>query len=268
MGELDGRVALVTGAGRLRGIGRATAMALAAIGADVVVTGTGRDPATFPEDEKQIGWRDIESTADQVREQGRRALTWVGDISQAADVDRLVNQTMQTFGRVDVLVNNAAYPRGNDRIPLSELDEAIWHRVLEIKLTGAFLLCKRIVPIMLTQQWGRIINLSSVFGKRGAPNTAAYCTANFGIQGFTQSLAMEVARQGITVNAVCPGVVDTARMDVLGREEIWQQQLESVPMGRSASDEEVAGLIGFLCTPAAAYMTGQSINIDGGVAMW
>lgn len=268
MAELEGRVALVTGAGRLRGIGRATAVALAAMGADVVVTGTGRDPATFPEDEKQVGWRDIDSTAAQILAHGRRPLTWVGDISRATEVNRLVEQTMQTFGRIDVLVNNAAYPRGNDRVPLPELDEAIWRKVLDIKLTGAFLLCKRIVPIMVEQRWGRIINLSSVLGKRGVPNTAAYCTANFGIQGFTQALAMEVARQGITVNAVCPGTIDTARMDVLGRDEVWQQQLEHIPMGRAASDGEVAGLIAFLCSAAATYMTGQSINIDGGVAMW
>jgi 3-oxoacyl-[acyl-carrier protein] reductase len=268
MGALDGRVALVTGAGRLRGIGRATAVALAEMGADVVVTGTGRDPTTFPEDEKAVGWRDIESTAEQIRTRGRRALTWVGDVSRVEAVRHLVDLIMQTFGRVDVLVNNAAYPRGNDRVAVSDLDEAIWRKVLDIKLTGAFLLCQRIVPLMIPQRWGRIINLSSVLGKRGVPNTAAYCTANFGIQGFTQALAMEVAPHGITVNAVCPGAVDTARMDVLGRGEIWQQQLEAIPMGRAASDEEVAGLIGFLCSPAAAYMTGQSINIDGGVVMW
>ena len=116
-----------------------------------------------------------------------------------------------------MLVNNAAYPRGNDRVPLPELDEAVWRKVLDIKLTGAFLLCKRVVPIMVGQKWGRIINLSSIAGKRGAPNTAAYNAANFGIQGLTQSLAMEVARHGVTVNAVCPGTIDTARMDVLGR---------------------------------------------------
>ena len=110
MGELDGRVALVTGAGRLRGIGRATAVALAAMGADVVVTGTGRDPATLPEDEQRQGWRDVESTAEQVRAHGRRALTWVGDISQEAEVQHLVERIMQTFGRIDILVNNAAYP--------------------------------------------------------------------------------------------------------------------------------------------------------------
>ena len=157
MGELDGRVALVTGAGRLRGIGRATAVVLAAMGADVVVTGTGRDPATFPEDETRQGWRDVESTAEQVRAHGRRALTWVGDISQAAEVQRLVDHTVQTFGRIDVLVNNAAYPRGNDRVPVPALEEAVWHKVLEIKLTGSFLLCKRIVPVMIQQRWGRII---------------------------------------------------------------------------------------------------------------
>ena len=144
MGVLDGKVALVTGAGRLRGIGRATALGLAELGADVAVTGTGRDPASYPEDEKKAGWRDVESTAEQIRAKGRRAMTWTGDVSQAEPVGRLVDRVIQTFGRLDVLVNNAAYPRGNDRVPLPELDEAVWRKVLEIKLTGAFLLCKRI----------------------------------------------------------------------------------------------------------------------------
>jgi NAD(P)-dependent dehydrogenase (short-subunit alcohol dehydrogenase family) len=268
MGSLDGRVAIVTGAGRLRGIGRATAVLLAEQGADVVVTGTGRDPASYPEDEKRAGWRDVEGTAAQVRERGRRALTWVGDVSQAAAVRELVDKVMKQFGRIDVLVNNAAYPRGNDRVPVTDLDEAVWRKVLDIKLTGAFLLAKQVVPIMVAQKWGRIVNLSSVAGKRGSANTAAYCVANFGIQGFTQSLAMEVARHGVTVNAVCPGTIDTARMDVLGRGEGWRQTLERIPMGRAASDEEVAGLIAFLCSESAAFMTGQSVNIDGGVVMW
>jgi 3-oxoacyl-[acyl-carrier protein] reductase len=268
MGALDGKVALVTGAGRRRGIGRATAMALADLGADVVVTGTGRNPATYPEDEKQAGWRDIESTAEDIRSRGRRALTWVGDVSQAEAVDRLAERILETFDRLDVLVNNAAYPRGNDRVPLPELDEAVWRRVLDIKLTGAFLLCKRFVPVLIKQKWGRIINVSSIAGKRGGANTAAYNAANFGLQGLTQSLAMEVARHGITVNAVCPGTIDTARMDTLGRGEGWQKHVERIPMGHAASDADVAGLIAFLCSPAAAFMTGQSINIDGGVVMW
>ena len=124
---------------------------------------------------------------------------------------------MAAFGRIDVLVNNAAYPRGNDRVPVTELDEAVWHRVLEIKLTGAFLLAKRIVPIMVNQRSGRIINLSSVAGKRGSPNTAAYNVANFGIQGLTQSLAMELARHGITVNCVVPGKIGGERSATSGR---------------------------------------------------
>src|SRR5687767_12297859 len=131
MGVLDGKVALVTGAGRFRGIGRATAVALAELGADVVVTGTGRDPSTFPDDEKKIGWRDVESTAEQVRAHGRRALTWRGDVSRAEAAKDLVDRIQAEFGRVDVLVNNAAYPRGNDRVPLPELDETVWRRVLE-----------------------------------------------------------------------------------------------------------------------------------------
>ena len=122
MGELDGKVAIVTGAGRLRGIGRAAAVALARLGADVVVTGTGRDPSSFPDDEKAIGWRDVESVADQVREFGQRALTCNVDVSNAADVQNMVEQTINEFGRIDILINNAAYARGVDRVPILDLD--------------------------------------------------------------------------------------------------------------------------------------------------
>jgi 3-oxoacyl-[acyl-carrier protein] reductase len=269
VGVLDGKVAIVTGAGRLRGIGRATAVALAAAGADVVVTGTGRDPATFPGDEKAVNWHDVHSTVEQIEAQGRRGLALIGDVSQQADVSRIVQQTLDTFGRIDILVNNAAIARGADRVPVVEISEELFRRVIDVKLVGSFLLCKAIIPTLLQQnQGGRIINLSSVMGKRGVPNTAAYCAANFAIQGFTQALAQELAPYRISVNAICPGTFDTARMDVLGREELWARIVQEIPMRRAGTDEEVAGLIAYLCSPMAEYITGQSINIDGGLVMW
>src|SRR5947208_9315468 len=123
---LEGKLAIVTGAGRLRGIGRATAVALAGMGADIAVTGTGRDPATFPEDEKQISWRDIESTADQVRQLGRRCLPIVADVSASSDVNRAVSEIRREFGRIDILVNNAAMARAGDRVALTDLSEELW----------------------------------------------------------------------------------------------------------------------------------------------
>ena len=269
MGVLDSKVAIVTGAGRLLGIGRATAVTLAAQGADVVVTGTGRDTATFPADEKAVNWNDVHSTVEQIEAQGRRSLALTGDISQQADVTRMVQQTLATLGRIDILINNAAVARGADRVPVIELSEELFRRVLDVKVVGSFLLCKAVIPTLLQQhQGGRIINLSSVMGKRGVAHTTAYCAANFAIQGFTQALAQELAPHRISVNAICPGTIDTARMDVLGREELWQSIVQSIPMQRAASDEEVAGLIAYLCSPIAEYITGQSINIDGGVVMW
>lgn len=269
MGVLEGKVAIVTGAGRLRGIGRATAVALAAAGADVAVTGTGRESSTFPADEKAAGWRDVDSTVEQIEAQGRRGLALVGDVSQPEDVTRIMAQTRETFGRIDILVNNAAIARGTDRVPVVELSEELFRRVLDVKLVGSFLLCKALIPVLLEQdEGGRIINISSVAGKYGSARTSAYCAANFGLQGFTQALAQELAPHRISVNAICPGLIDTARMDVLGREEVWERTVQTVPMQRAASDEEVAGLVTYLCSPIAAYITGQSLNIDGGRVMW
>ncbi len=270
MGVLDGKVAIVTGAGRLRGIGRATAVALAELGADLVVTGTGRDPSHYPDDEKAVGWRDIESVADQVRERGRRCLALVANIADSAAVQRTVEATLQAFGRIDILVNNAATARGPDRVPLTELSEQLWRQVLEVKLTGSFLMSQAVIPHLVKQgQGGSIVNISSIAGKRGMPNMAAYCTSNAGIQGLSQALAMELAPHQIRVNAVCPGVIDTSRMDDLGRAERWEATIQQlIPLKRAGTDEEIGKFIAYLCTPDASYITGQSLNIDGGVVMW
>ena len=267
--ELAGKVAIVTGAGRLRGIGRAAALALARLGCDVVVTGTGRDPATFPDDEKAIGWRDIESTAEQVRAAGRRSLPLVVDITQAEAVQRMVDETVWQLGRVDILVNNAAFPRAQDRVPVVELEEAVFRRVLDIKVIGSFLCSRAVARVLIQQgQGGRIVNVSSIASKISEPNTAAYAAANAGLEGMTRSMARELAHYGVTVNAVCPGTIDTARMDVLGRGEEWESRIKRrIPLGRAGTDEEVGEYIAFLCTKTASYITGQALNIDGGIVM-
>jgi len=271
MGELDGKVAIVTGAGRLRGIGRATAVALARMGADVAVTGTGRKPEDYPPDEKEAGWHDIESTAEQVQAEGRRALPLIGDVRNADDVHRMTDAAARELGRVDILINNAAFARGIDRVTPDELDEWIFRAVMDIKVVGSFLFSKAVAKILMEQgEGGRIVNISSVAGKRGHANVAAYSASNFAIQGFTQCLAQWLAKHQVSCNAVCPGITDTSRMDDLGypRGEKWERNLRGIPMGRAATDDEVAGVIGFLCSPAAGYITGQSINVCGGMVMW
>jgi 3-oxoacyl-[acyl-carrier protein] reductase len=269
MKPLEGKVAIITGAARLRGIGRAAAVSLAEMGADVVVTGTARDPATFPQDERSAGWLGVESTAAQVRELGRRALALTADASSGVDATRVASATLAEFGRIDILVNNAAVGRGADRLPLTEVSEEVWRRVLDVKLTGSFLMCRAALPAMIQQgQGASIVNMSSIAGKRGSPNTAAYCAANAGLQGFTQALAMELAPHRIRVNAVCPGLTATSRMDSLTPEQ-WELFVkERIPLGRAAEDHELGRLIAWLCSPDAAYMTGQSLNFDGGVVMW
>ncbi len=268
MGELDGKVAIVTGAGRLRGIGRAAAVSLARLGADVVVTGTGRNPATFPEDERAVGWRDVESTAEQVREQGRKALTLTVDVTNRQHVQDMVDRTIQEFGRVDILINNAAFARGPDRVPIVQLDPDIFQKVMDIKVTGTYLCTRAVLPHLIGQgQGGKIVNISSTAGKRGSPNTLAYNAANFAVVGMTQSMAKELGQYGINVNCVCPGAVDTSRMDDLGRSERWQQMAANTPIGRNGTDEEVGDFIAYLCTKAASWIHGQSININGGTVV-
>jgi 3-oxoacyl-[acyl-carrier protein] reductase/meso-butanediol dehydrogenase/(S,S)-butanediol dehydrogenase/diacetyl reductase len=181
-----------------------------------------------------------------------------------------VSGILREFGRADILVNNAALARGADRVALTDLSEELWHKVLDVKLTGSFLMCKAVLPAMIAGgAGGSIVNISSIAGKRGSAKTAAYCAANAGIQGFTQALAMELAPHNIRVNAVCPGLIGTSRMDDLARSPEWEAKIQqTIPLKRAGSDDEVGKLIAWLCGPDASYMTGQSINFDGGVVMW
>ena len=268
MGELEGKVAIITGAGRRRSIGRSTAHALAEMGADLVLTGTGRDPSTFPPDEQEIGWRDIESTADEVRERGRRALTTIGTVTDEDDVDTMVERALDEFGRIDILVNNAAYRYGPDRVPLIELDPQTFQKVIDVKVRGTYLCSKAVAKVLMEQgEGGKIVTIASAAGKRASAATLAYNAANFAQIGMTQSMALELGPHGINVNAVCPGLVDTSRLDPLGRGEVWQERAKLAPIGRAGTPEEVAGLIAFLCSEAASWIHGQSINIGGGTVM-
>ncbi|MFL2803874.1 MAG: SDR family NAD(P)-dependent oxidoreductase [Dehalococcoidia bacterium] len=266
MGELDGKVAIVTGAGRLRGIGRAAAISLAKLGADVVVTGTGRNPENYPEDEKAIGWRDIESVADLVRAEGTRALPLVADVTNRDHVKNMIDQTIKELGRIDILINNAAYARAEDRVPILDLNEDTFQKVVDIKITGTFLCTKGAVEHMIKQgDGGKIVNISSAAGKRGSANFLAYNAANFGIVGMTQSMAKELGPHNINVNCVCPGAVDTSRMDVV--RDDWDTMAANTPIGRNGTDDEVGDFCAYLCTEASSWIHGQSINQNGGSVM-
>lgn len=267
MGELDGKVAIVTGAGRLRSIGKSAAVSFARLGAHVVVTGTGRDPSRYPDDEKASGWRDIESTAELVRAEGRKALPIVVDVGDAAQVQSMTDQIMNEFGRIDIVVNNAAYAMEPSLKPIVDLPEDIFQKVMDVKVRGTYLCTKAAIPHMIERgEGGKIINISSVQGKRGGANNLAYNASCHALVGMTQSMAHELGPHGINVNCVCPGSVDTSRADFNDRQE-WLRRAKSVPIGRNGTPEEVGDFIAYLCTDATSWIHGQSININGGTAM-
>jgi len=279
MPELNGKVALITGCAGERGVGRAIARRLAAAGADLVLTdiapGGTRVVASMP----VRGWGGLEAVAAEVRGSGPRALPLLMDVRVAAQIDAVLAQTLETFGRLDILVNNAAAPPGADRVPVVQLTEAAWEAVLAINLKGSFLCAKAAATVMLRHRIrGRIINIGSDNSKVGQPHLAAYCASKFGLVGFAQALAQELAPSGITVNTICPGPMDTERVDYFGRRqdgsyddaqrrERIQRLTAAVPLGRLATPADVAEVAAFLASEAAAAITGQAINVDGGVIM-
>ena len=266
--ELEGKVALVTGAGRLRGIGRAAAVALARLGADVAVSGTGRDPATFPADEKAIGWKDVDSVAEQIRAQGSRALALRFDVSDLDETRAAVERIVSELGRIDILINNAAIARGEDRTPVPDLDPDLFQRVVDVKVRGTFVCTQAVIRQIYAQdEGGKIVNIASVAGKRGSPHTLAYNAANFAMIGMTQSMAREFGPRGVNVNCVCPGAVATSRMDDVSPDNRPQRTRPGDPVSRWGSDDEVGDFIAYLCTESASWIHGQSINQDGGAVM-
>jgi 3-oxoacyl-[acyl-carrier protein] reductase len=263
---LEGKVAVVTGAGRMRSIGRPIAVELARAGCDVVLTGTGRAPERYPDDERAVGWRDIDSVADEIRALDHHALPIVSDVSDPDAVDALVDRVVGELGRVDIVVNNAGAARGDDRVPVVDLAIEQWRTVLDVNLNGTFYMSRAFARALLEQgDGGSIVNISSIGGKLMAARTAAYAASKAGIHALTCAMASELGRDGIRVNAICPGIIDTYRLDDIPRGERWDAMVErQIPLGRAGTGEDVAWMTVYLCSEQGSWITGQLYTVDGG----
>jgi 3-oxoacyl-[acyl-carrier protein] reductase len=264
--ELAGKVVIITGAGRMRSIGRPIAKLLAQAGAAIVITGTGRPPERYPDDEKAAGWRDIDSVADEIRQTGGRCLPLVSDVADPRAVEALVDRTVAEFGRVDILINNASAARGPDRVEAVELAYEIWKKVMVTNVDGTFLLsCAAARKMIAQRQGGSIVNISSIASKIAQAKAAAYSASKAAVNALSRSMALDLAPHGIRVNAICPGIIDTFRLDDLGRGESWEKFVKSfIPLGYPGDGTECAELVRFLVTDRGKWITGQAINIDGG----
>lgn len=275
--SLEGKVAIVTGAARHRGIGRGIALALAARGADVVALGSPRAADAFPEDEKAIGWRGAASVAEEIIATGRGALGVDADVTKPAEAERIVAETMAKFGRIDILVNNAGLAYCGEK-NLWEIDDREWYEVVDVNLNGVYLLTSRVMRAMVgAKQGGRIINISSAAGRIGVAQYGAYCATKWGVIGLTQMLALEAAPHQITVNCIAPGSVDTDMMDgTFGHMAtrfhaeagaMKQAVVRSIALGRQGTPADIAGAVAFFASDEAAWITGQTLNVSGGTPM-
>ena len=244
--DLEGRVALVTGASR--GIGASIASSLAKAGAKVGVNyHTSREAAA--------------KVAEKIAQSGGEALLVEGDVADETSVESVVKQVMERWGKIDILVNNAGINRDRLLLRMSLED---WDQVLDVNLRGTFLCSKFVMPGMIKQRSGRIVNISSVVGLSGNPGQANYAAAKAGLIGFTKAVAREVASRNVTVNAVAPGFVTTGMVESLS-EETQKKILGRIPMGRFGTAEDVSHAVLFLCSDGAGYITGQVLTIDGGL---
>jgi NAD(P)-dependent dehydrogenase (short-subunit alcohol dehydrogenase family) len=275
---LSGKVALITGAARFRGIGRAIALRLAEDGADIVVCGRPRSPDSLPQHEQEMGWRGVESLAQEIRKKGRQAIALDCDVTKKEQVVAMVDTVQSEFGRLDIIVNNAGVPSNAGSSPILDTDEDVWYETMDVNVNGVFLVTKYGGRLMREcENGGAIVMIASLAGRVGLQDYGAYCASKFGVIGFTQQLALELASIGIRVNCVSPGSHDTDMMDgTIARatekyhlpDGSFRQQLENfIPMGRQGKVSELASVVSFMCSSDASYVTGQTINVDGGARL-
>jgi 3-oxoacyl-[acyl-carrier protein] reductase len=268
------RVALVTGCGKRDGMGRAIAGRLAAAGLAVVVTDL--EPTGVRNlRQERLGdggdgsWRGLDSVVEEIAATGGTASSATGDVGVEADARRMVDEAVARHGRLDVLVNNAAAPQGLDRQDIESVPIEVWDRVMQVNARGTYLMSRFAVPHMRRLRWGRIVSISSMAGMVGAPNSTAYSASKAAIIGFTRALAMDVAGWGITVNAICPGMVATSRSllsldpDLDAQAEIARRG-RNVPVGRAGRPDDIAAAVAYLASEDAGYVTGATLVLDGG----
>ncbi len=256
--KLQGKTALITGASK--GIGRAIALAFAAEGADIAATARNEG--------------ELASLREAVTGLGRRCSVIAVDLAEAGAAERIYRSAHDALGDIHILVNNAGIGSSASPRPVSDYDDAFWHRVLLVNLTVPYLLIRQILPEMLTRKQGRIINVASIVGKVGLVHGAAYAASKHGLLGLTRTLALEVTSSGVTVNAICPGPVHSLVADIRLAHDAARtgRSLEEIErgatlLGRRLEPDEVSPLAVYLASDDAAAMSGQSINIDGGVLM-
>ena len=245
--DLSSRGAIVTGSGR--GIGRAIALKLAEVGATIVITDISE---AFT----------IDSVTEEIRAMNRESLAIQADVSLSSDVDKLVATTIATYGRVDILVNNAGITRDQLIVRMSEEE---WDKVINVNLKSVFLCSRAVLRHMIKQRCGRIINIASIVALTGNAGQANYASAKAGIIGFTRTTAKEVASRGITANAIAPGFIDTKMTQQLAESQ-RQELAKHIPVGYFGTPRDVAEVVAFLASEEARYITGQVLNVDGGMA--
>ena len=281
MYDLDGKVAVVTGAGGRHGIGRAIATRLALEGADVIVTDVEQSLEAIRPEDKQEGWEGLTSVVKEIEDIGRKAMGMFSDVSDSRQVNDMITRTLDQFGQIDILVNNAGSRPGKDRVPVVELEEEAFDEVMRVNVRGTYLCSQAAARHMIERGGnGKIIIISSGAGKKGIARYAAYCASKFALIGFTQSLAHELAPFNVNVNAICPGLVDSERVDFIAaalvpegqsaeehRALMVRERNTRVPLGRIAVGDDIAKTAAFLSSSESDYLTGLSISVSGGSEM-